>query len=43
MLAMGLSLTIKQIVDPLRNERVVLLALLGNFVLVPALAYLIQA
>jgi predicted Na+-dependent transporter len=43
MLAMGLSLTIKQIVDPLSNIRVVLLALLANFVLVPALAYLIQA
>jgi predicted Na+-dependent transporter len=43
MLAMGLSLTIKQIVDPLRNTRVVLLALLVNFVLVPALAYVIQA
>lgn len=43
MLAMGLSLTIKQIVDPLRNVRVVLLALLANFALVPALAYLIQA
>ena len=41
MLAMGLSLTIKQIVDPLRNLRVVLLALLANFILVPALAYLI--
>jgi BASS family bile acid:Na+ symporter len=41
MLAMGLSLTIKQIVDPLRNVRVVILALLANFVLVPALAYLI--
>ncbi len=42
MLAMGLSLTIKQIIDPLRNVRLVLLALLANFVLVPALAYLIQ-
>ena len=41
MLAMGLSLTVKQIMDPLRNVRVVLLALLANFVLVPALAYLI--
>ena len=30
MLAMGLSLTIKQIVDPLRNVRVVLLAPLAN-------------
>ena len=36
MLAMGLSLTIKQIIDPLRNVRVVSLALLANFVLVPA-------
>ena len=41
MLAMGLSLTIKQIMDPLRNTRLVLLALLANFILVPALAYLI--
>jgi BASS family bile acid:Na+ symporter len=41
MLAMGLSLTVKQILDPLRNVKVVLLALLANFVLVPALAYLI--
>ena len=41
MLAMGMSLTIKQIIDPLRNVKVVLLALLANFILVPALAYLI--
>ena len=41
MLAMGLSLTIKQIMDPLHDTKVVLLALLANFVLVPALAYLI--
>jgi BASS family bile acid:Na+ symporter len=41
MLAMGLSLTVRQIMEPLRNVRVVLLALLANFVLVPALAYLI--
>ena len=41
MLAMGLSLTVKQIMDPLKDVRTVLLALLGNFVLVPALAYLI--
>jgi BASS family bile acid:Na+ symporter len=39
MLAMGLSLTVKQIVDPLRNIRLVLLALLANFVLVPLVAY----
>ena len=37
MLAMGLSLTVKQIIDPLRNVKVVLLALLGNFVLRPGL------
>jgi len=42
MLAMGLSLTIQQIWDPLRNARLVILALLANFILVPALAYLIQ-
>jgi BASS family bile acid:Na+ symporter len=41
MLAMGLSLTIKQIIDPLRNVRMVLTALLASFVLVPALAFLI--
>lgn len=41
MLAMGLSLTIAQIVAPLRNARLVLLALLASFVLVPLLAYLI--
>jgi BASS family bile acid:Na+ symporter len=41
MLAMGLSLTVKQIVDPLRNVRMVLTALLASFVLVPALAFLI--
>lgn len=41
MLAMGLSLTVKQIIDPLRNARLVILALIANFVLVPILAYLI--
>jgi BASS family bile acid:Na+ symporter len=41
MLAMGLSLTIKQIAAPLRNLRLVLLALLANFVLVPLAAFLI--
>jgi BASS family bile acid:Na+ symporter len=35
MLAMGLGLTIRQIVEPLRNARLVLLALLANFVLMP--------
>ena len=41
MLAMGLSLTIAQIIQPLKNARLVILALLANFVLVPLLAYLI--
>lgn len=41
MLSMGLSLTVKQIVDPLRNARLVILALVANFILVPAVAYLI--
>jgi BASS family bile acid:Na+ symporter len=41
MLAMGMSLTIPQIMEPLRNVRLVVLALLANFVLVPLLAYLI--
>ena len=41
MLAMGLSLTPAQIVQPLKNVRLVLLALLANFVLVPLLAYVI--
>jgi predicted Na+-dependent transporter len=41
MLAMGLSLTIQQILQPLRNVRLMVLALLANFVLVPLLAYII--
>jgi BASS family bile acid:Na+ symporter len=41
MLAMGMSLTIPQIMEPLRNVRLVVLALLANFVLVPLLAYVI--
>jgi BASS family bile acid:Na+ symporter len=39
MLAMGLSLTVAQIVAPLRNPRLVLAALAANFILAPALAY----
>src|ERR1700752_3819748 len=35
MLAMGSGLTIRQIIAPLRNARLVLLALLANFVLMP--------
>ncbi len=41
MLAMGLSLTMPMILQPLKNVKLVLLALLANFVLVPLLAYLV--
>ena len=41
MLAMGLNLTVGQIIAPLRNARLVILALVANFILVPILAYLI--
>jgi predicted Na+-dependent transporter len=41
MMSMGLSLTMTQIVEPLKNARLVILALVANFVLVPILAYLI--
>jgi predicted Na+-dependent transporter len=41
MLAMGLSLGLQQIAQPLRNARLVILVLLANFVLVPLLAYAI--
>jgi len=38
MLAMGASLTIVQIIEPLRNVRLVVLALLANFVAMPVVA-----
>lgn len=38
MLAMGLSLTISQVIAPLRNGRLVFLTLLANFVLLPLAA-----
>ena len=41
MLAMGLSLTIPMIIQPLKNLSLVVRALLANFILVPLLAYLI--
>jgi BASS family bile acid:Na+ symporter len=41
MFSLGLSLTMKQIIDPLKNVRLVILALVANFVLVPLLAYLL--
>ncbi len=42
MLALGLSLTVRQIVDPLRNLRFLAALLVGNFLLVPGLAFLLQ-
>src|SRR4051794_9113687 len=39
MLGMGLSLTVSQIVQPLRNARLVTLSLAVNFVVVPAVAF----
>jgi BASS family bile acid:Na+ symporter len=41
MLSMGLSLTMQQIIDPLKNARLVILALVANFILVPIVAYAI--
>ena len=43
MLAMGLSLTVPAIIEPLKNIRLVLLALVINFVAVPFFAWAIQA
>jgi BASS family bile acid:Na+ symporter len=41
MLALGTSLTIAQIIEPLRNIRLVVLLLLANFVAMPAVALLL--
>ena len=41
MVGMGLSLTIPQIIAPLKNKRLVLLALVANFIIVPFLVLLI--
>jgi len=41
MLAMSLSLSAQQMTQPLKNVRLVVIALLANFVLVPLLAYAI--
>ena len=43
MLAMGLSLTVREIIAPLKNLRLVLVALALNFIAVPLLAWGIQA
>ena len=39
MLAMGMGLTIREIVEPLRDLRLIMLALLANFVLMPLVAF----
>ena len=43
MLAMGLGLTVSQIITPLRHARLVVLSLLGNFVLMPLAAVVLAA
>jgi BASS family bile acid:Na+ symporter len=43
MLAMGLSLTVSQIIEPLRNARLVVVALVLNFIAVPLIAIGIDA
>lgn len=42
MLSMGFSLTVPQIISPLRDVRLVLIAMAVNFIAVPLLAYLID-
>lgn len=42
MLALGLSLTVRQILDPLKDVNLVVRALLANFVLVPLAAFLLK-
>ncbi|MEJ2267328.1 MAG: hypothetical protein P8X95_28210 [Anaerolineales bacterium] len=39
--SMGLSLTMAQITEPLRNARFVIIALLANFVVPPILAFIL--
>jgi len=39
MLSMGLNLTITQIVQPLKNTKLVILSLITNFIIVPLLVY----
>ena len=43
MLSVGFSYTLRELIEPLRNARLVLGALIANFVLVPLLAYAITA
>ena len=39
MLGMGLGLTVKQIVDPLKDTKLVALSLIANFIIVPLFVY----
>ena len=41
MFTVGLSLTIPQVLAPLKNKKIVILALVANFILVPLVAYLL--
>lgn len=41
MLGVGLSLTVKEIIEPLRNVRLVIFSLVANFILVPSFVYLL--
>ena len=43
MLAVGFSYTVRELLEPLRNARLVIGALVANFVVVPLLAYAITA
>jgi predicted Na+-dependent transporter len=43
MFGTGLSLTVPQIIEPLKDWKLVALALLANFIIVPALAYVLAA
>ena len=43
MLTVGFSYTLREIVRPLRNARLVIAVLVANFVMVPLLAYLITS
>ena len=40
MISMGLGLTVREILRPLRNARFVIISLAVNFIVVPAVAYL---
>ena len=42
MLSVGLSMSLRQIVEPLRNVRLVILALAANFVIMPLAAVLLS-